>query len=273
MLITITKTELLDLLEINNDRYKYLVKTNQLEEKLTLKGYKIKTKYKKGRNTIFELILIETDEIKIHQDKRSIRKKDEYIEYVKERLSDGLNKTRVDIVKTIKDKKGLFVSESSAGRYDDILVEEGLLIEIPIEDKGIMMKGKKIFNCVYKWINEENEIVYIGKTKNLKNRTYSHIKFKDDELHKKWFKDNLRIEYVSFNEYGDCGVVEQYLIMKHKPIGNTEFVLENISMSISEIDNLKWNTYKYSYSYEKDYIKNCRYEITKKGKEFLSLLI
>ena len=67
MNITFTKSELLELLEINNDRYKYLVKTNQLEEKLTLKGYKIKTKYKKGRNTIFELILIETDEIKIER--------------------------------------------------------------------------------------------------------------------------------------------------------------------------------------------------------------
>ena len=40
MNITFTKSELLELLGINNRAYNYLVSTNQLEYKLSLKGYK-----------------------------------------------------------------------------------------------------------------------------------------------------------------------------------------------------------------------------------------
>ena len=110
-----------------------------------------------------------------------------------------------------------------------------------------LKNDNNVYNCVYRWINENNEIVYIGKTKDLVQRTRMHLVARNDELHKKWLTNNLRIEYVSFKEYGDCSVAEPYFIMKHKPIGNSDFMANDISISIPQFDELEWKEFDFEY--------------------------
>lgn len=112
-----------------------------------------------------------------------------------------------------------------------------------------LKNDNNVYNCVYRWINENNEIVYIGKTKDLIQRTHMHIVARNDKLHMKWLTNNLRIEYVSFNEYGDCSVAEPYFIMKYKPIGNSDFTTNDISISIPQFDELEWKEFDFDYSF------------------------
>ena len=109
------------------------------------------------------------------------------------------------------------------------------------------LKNDNVYNCIYRWVNENNKIVYIGKTKDLVQRTRMHLVARNDELHKKWLTNNLRIEYVSFKEYGDCSVAEPYFIMKHKPIGNSDFMANDISISIPQFDELEWKEFDFEY--------------------------
>ena len=112
-----------------------------------------------------------------------------------------------------------------------------------------LKNDNNVYNCIYRWVNENNEIVYIGKTKDLVQRTRMHFVARNDELHKKWLTNNLRVEYVSFDEYGDCSVAEPYFIMKHKPIGNSDFTANDISISIPQFDELEWKEFDFNYSF------------------------
>ena len=91
--------------------------------------------------------------------------------------------------------------------------------------------------------------MYIGKTKDLVQRTRMHLVARNDKLHTKWLTNNLRVEYVSFNEYGDCSVAEPYFIMKYKPIGNSDFMANDISISIPQFDELEWKEFDFDYSF------------------------
>ena len=91
---------------------------------------------------------------------------------------------------------------------------------------------------IYKYVNNDGEIVYIGKTKNLKIRLYQHSTAIDDNH--SWYNDRLHIFYVELKEYGDCSIVEPYLIMKYHPIGNLDFNRNEKSFVIEEFENLEW---------------------------------
>lgn len=112
-----------------------------------------------------------------------------------------------------------------------------------------LKNDNNVYNCIYRWVNENNKIVYIGKTKDLVQRTRMHLVARNDKLHTKWLTNNLRLEYVSFKEYGDCSVAEPYFIMKYKPIGNSDFTTNDISISIPQFDELEWKEFDFDYSF------------------------
>ena len=93
-------------------------------------------------------------------------------------------------------------------------------------------------NCVYRFLNKDNEIIYIGKAVRLKARIDSH-----NHLSKECYAERVKIEYVEFNTEDDALFVEQYLISKHKPKYNKDMVGYNITLDIYEFDNLTWNEY------------------------------
>lgn len=66
-------------------------------------------------------------------------------------------------------------------------------------------------NYIYRLFNTKNEIVYIGKTKNIINRIKQH-------------KNNKNFSFFDYAEVSDSevGIYEQYYINRYKPIMNIE---------------------------------------------------
>jgi excinuclease UvrABC nuclease subunit len=60
-------------------------------------------------------------------------------------------------------------------------------------------------NCVYRFVNENNEIIYIGKAKDLRNRINTH-----NHLPKECYEERTRIEYTSFETETDMDFAERY---------------------------------------------------------------
>ena len=96
----------------------------------------------------------------------------------------------------------------------------------------------KFENCVYRFLNANNEVVYIGKAKNLKARLNSHT-----HLPKECYEEISDIEYYSFETEDEMDLAERYLIPKLKPKYNVVMAGRSISLSIPVFDNLTWSKY------------------------------
>lgn len=93
-------------------------------------------------------------------------------------------------------------------------------------------------NCVYRFLDKDRNLLYIGKAKNLEERMKNH-----NHLPKECYNKRKTIEYVEFPTVEDMNIVERALIAMLKPPYNTEFKQNNITLHIMELSNLKWRTY------------------------------
>lgn len=99
---------------------------------------------------------------------------------------------------------------------------------------------------VYKMLDKEGEILYIGITHNMyarmtghfgKNRSASSVPIEDQEcVHK--------IMYTEIKSYADVRVLEAYLIAKYKPRWNKEFVEEGELTFHLETGKLEWKEWE-----------------------------
>lgn len=94
-------------------------------------------------------------------------------------------------------------------------------------------------NCIYRFLNKNNEIIYIGKAKDLKMRLSHHI-----HLPKECYDERAKIEYTCMYTMDEVDILERYLIAKIKPKYNVDFSNKNIFINLSEFDNLKWINYE-----------------------------
>lgn len=90
-------------------------------------------------------------------------------------------------------------------------------------------------NCVYRFLNNENEIIYIGKAKDLKQRFSSHR-----HLPKECYEETMKIEYCKFYTEYEMDFAERYYIPKFKPKYNTILAEKSIDLSIGEFDSKTW---------------------------------
>ena len=122
MLITMTREELRDMLQLTENGIKTLVRRGKLDEKLRISGYKLENTYKIGRNTIYELSIIDTNEWMEIQNKYNIKKKNEHNKYSKARIENG-NSSRSKLIKD----NNIHISGKTAKRYDTILCKEDIM--------------------------------------------------------------------------------------------------------------------------------------------------
>lgn len=66
---------------------------------------------------------------------------------------------------------------------------------------------------VYMFLNNEEEVIYVGKSKNLNNRLIQHFEYSKDI----WKKEVEFIEIYEFEDGATMGIYEIYLIDKFKP--------------------------------------------------------
>lgn len=96
-------------------------------------------------------------------------------------------------------------------------------------------------NCVYKFMDANNKVIYIGKCKNLKARFNSHKN--EPHLAKKCYSEVRQIQYISYPSYMDAGVMERIFIAHYQPKYNVQFAKEGVQSIISpeQLDSVEWS--------------------------------
>lgn len=93
-------------------------------------------------------------------------------------------------------------------------------------------------NCVYRFLNQSNEILYIGKASGLRNRLKLH-----DHLPQSCYNETDRIEFLSFKTKDDMELAEKYFIAKCQPRYNTREKATCYTLSIPVLDEAHWTHY------------------------------
>lgn len=95
-------------------------------------------------------------------------------------------------------------------------------------------------NCVYRFFNKEDEIIYVGRTsQGVKKRMKEHFN-SHGHLDPVCYKNVHKINYCTFQTSAETKIYEIYLINKYKPIYNTaDKEHKNLKIDI-DISNLKW---------------------------------
>lgn len=96
---------------------------------------------------------------------------------------------------------------------------------------------------VYRFINKEGEIIYIGRTTSMKNRMSQHFG-SNSHLPQQVYDELNKIEYTTLNSEVLMAMCEIYEINKYNPKYNTKDLYrggENIYLQ--EFENLEWIEY------------------------------
>lgn len=106
-----------------------------------------------------------------------------------------------------------------------------------IENPTIINDSKGFY--AYKFLNKYNEILYIGKTIDIKDRMYTHFG-SNGHLGKDKYSQVYKIEYIECDNNADMSVKEIYFINKYKPPFNTSTLWDG-EISNEIYDNIIWN--------------------------------
>lgn len=102
---------------------------------------------------------------------------------------------------------------------------------------------KKNSFVVYRMLDKNNNILYIGRSTQFSIRMYQHFSRHMFEENKNWYKKVDRIQYIELDDFLSMSDTETYLINKYKPIGNLKF--EKLIQDSFKVDEskIKWNNY------------------------------
>lgn len=90
-------------------------------------------------------------------------------------------------------------------------------------------------NCIYRFLNNKKEVIYIGKAKNLLTRLNNH-----NHLPAKCYNETTLIEYIKFKTGDDVDFAERYFIGKYKPKYNTMLKGKTLTFNIQELNINEW---------------------------------
>lgn len=109
------------------------------------------------------------------------------------------------------------INQKPTNKSDHLLMTNDERNELDKYLKGIVLNLPECPGC-YQYLNEEGEIIYVGKAKNLKRRVYSYFS-KDHQSRKTAILvSKIRdIRYVVVNTEEDALLLENNLIKRYKP--------------------------------------------------------
>lgn len=89
---------------------------------------------------------------------------------------------------------------------------------------------------VYKFLNEDGDVVYIGSTGNITKRMYKHFHDKDNgKMKTREYKSVKNVSFCETKSRNDAYILEIVLIQKYKPEYNTVSVNDG-DISLCKID-------------------------------------
>lgn len=95
---------------------------------------------------------------------------------------------------------------------------------------------------VYKFINIQNEVIYVGRTENLHKRmTYQHFT-EQGHLPKRCYQECKRVEYAKVKSLNESRIYELYLISKYLPKYNSVFSEGGeLTFELPQLEWIGWN--------------------------------
>ena len=99
---------------------------------------------------------------------------------------------------------------------------------------------------VYRFLNEESEVIYVGRTNSLRTRISSHFSV-NGHLPEGCYNNTKRIEYIEMDSEIDMVIKEIYYISKFKPFYNRKSFYDCTNMLIDpqeKADN--WTLYEFN---------------------------
>lgn len=143
--------------------------------------------------------------------------------------------------------KLIFTDYKTARKYEDKKIDAYTLKENKKVEQFKNFPTKEDFNyCCYRFLNNRNEIIYIGRATNLLDRMKNH-----KHLSNECYNAIDKIEYTKFNSEDDLDIAERYYIAKYKPRYNEEFKNKNFTFTIDFLDSKYWKELKYIYGLNK----------------------
>lgn len=94
---------------------------------------------------------------------------------------------------------------------------------------------------VYKFLDTNNNIIYIGQTNNIRRRIEQEHFTSMGHLTQECYKNTNKVEYVELNNGDEMNIYERYLINIYNPKYNK--ALNNKSRFSFELPELDWKTY------------------------------
>lgn len=228
----ITREQLRQILDVTENTLRTIIRRKKLNMRLNQLNYNLIDYYKVGRNSFYILEKKDTDIWLDLQSLYKIKSKEEHLIYSKSRLLN-LNKSRNKIIQ----ENNLTISPTTAKVFDDILEEQRIIQkQFSHKIKDIQVKPT---NVVYRFLDEQNNLIYIGKSSDLRTRIKNHSM---ENKQGDWFhKEVFNIEYIQFEQYGDCSLAEIYFVSKLKPKYNKDFTYWDTSLDLDIFNNKKWN--------------------------------
>ena len=93
---------------------------------------------------------------------------------------------------------------------------------------------------VYRFVNTEGKVIYIGKTINIHNRMKQH--FRNGHLPIECYRSVSRIEFQRYKTESDSLIMETYYITKYNPKYNQ--LQKSRDIPNIEFNEKKWRIYK-----------------------------
>lgn len=92
--------------------------------------------------------------------------------------------------------------------------------------------------CIYRFLDKDNNIIYVGKTVDLVNRMTTH--FSGGHLDESCYEQVNKIEYIKCENQADMNIKEIYFINKYKPKFNTKDLYKG-EVYNSDYDSIVWD--------------------------------
>ena len=93
---------------------------------------------------------------------------------------------------------------------------------------------------VYRFLDKNNRVIYVGKTININNRMQGHI-LKANDLYEELYKNIHKIEYSEVPSNYHMDIYEIHYICKYKPKYNIQFASDNTDLF--DLPELEWSLY------------------------------
>lgn len=93
--------------------------------------------------------------------------------------------------------------------------------------------------CVYRFLDKDNNIIYVGKTQNISNRMTQHFSG-NGHLLMECYRQVKKIQYIQCENEADMSIKEIYFINKFKPKYNNIGLYDG-DVYNKDYDSIKWN--------------------------------